>query len=70
MYTIHSIRSWLRSSLLLGRIDLLFTSRRALPARRLAALGARADLSTDCWRPLARGQTGLLPSETGSRPAR
>ena len=38
----------LRSALLLGRIAVLFPSRRALPARRLAALGARAALSTDC----------------------
>ena len=37
------------SALLLGRIALLFTSRRALPARRLTALGARAAFSTDCW---------------------
>ena len=34
--------------MLLGRIALLFPLRRALPARRLAALGARAALSTDC----------------------
>ncbi len=38
----------LRSALLLGRIALLFTSRRALPARRLAALGARAASSAGC----------------------
>ena len=37
-----------RSALLLGRMALPFTLRRALPARRLAALGARARLSTDC----------------------
>ena len=41
----------LRSALLLGRIAVLFSSRRALPARRLAALGARADLSTGSWAP-------------------
>ena len=34
----------LRSALLLGRMALPFTSRRALPARRLTALGARAAL--------------------------
>ena len=39
----------LRSALLLGGIALLFPSRRALPARRLTALGARAALSTDCY---------------------
>ena len=48
MYSIHSALPRLRSALLLGRIALLFTSRRALPARRLAALGARGTLSTDC----------------------
>ena len=47
MSTIHSAPSWLRSALLLGRIALLFPLRRALPARRLAGLGARAALSTD-----------------------
>ena len=41
-------RPWLRSALLLGRIAPLFALRRALPARRLPALGARAALSTDC----------------------
>ena len=49
MCSIHCATSRLRSALLLGRIALLFTSRRALPARRLATLGARAALSTDCW---------------------
>ncbi len=44
----------LRSSLLLGRIALLFPFRRALPARRLAGLGARAGLSTG---PRARGSS-------------
>ena len=39
----------LRSALLLGRIALLFPLRRALPARRLTALGARAALSTGCY---------------------
>ena len=39
----------LSSALLFGRIALLFPLQSALPARRLAALGARADLSTDCW---------------------
>ena len=48
MFSIHSVTSRLRSALLLGRIAVLFPSRRALPARRLAALGARAALSTDC----------------------
>ena len=38
----------LRSALLLGRMALPFASRRALPARRPAALGARGALSTDC----------------------
>ena len=49
MYTILVARSWLRSALLLGRIAVLFAPRRALPARRLATLGARGALSTDCW---------------------
>ena len=35
--------------MLLGRIALLFPFRRALPARHLAALGARAALSTGCY---------------------
>ena len=52
MCSIHLFSSRLRSALLLGRIALLFTSRRALPARRLAALGARADLTTDCGQPM------------------
>ena len=47
-YSIHSATPRLRSALLLGRIALPFTSRRALPARRLTALGARTALSTDC----------------------
>jgi len=38
----------LRSALLLGPVALLLALRRALPARRLAALGARAALSTGC----------------------
>ncbi len=46
-HSIHSVTPTLRSALLLGRIALLFTFRRALPARRLAALGARSALSTD-----------------------
>ncbi len=54
MYSIHYAFPRLRSALLLGRIALLFTSRRALPARRLAALGARAALSTDCGQPVDR----------------
>ena len=49
MFTIHLISPRLRSALLLWRIALLFPLRRALPARRLAALGARGALSTDCW---------------------
>ena len=49
MCTIQCATPRLRSALLLGRIALLFTSRRALPARRLAALGARGALSTDCY---------------------
>ena len=48
MSTIHFATPRLRSALLLGRIALLFPLRRALPARHLAALGARAALSTDC----------------------
>ena len=51
MYSIHSALPRLRSALLLGRIALPFTSRRALPARRLAALGARGALSTDSQEP-------------------
>ena len=39
----------LRSALLFGPIALLFGLQSAWPARRLAALGARADSSTDCW---------------------
>ena len=34
--------------MLLGPVALLLALRRALPVRRLAALGARAALSTDC----------------------
>ena len=41
----------LRSALLLGRIALLFTSRRALPARRLTALGARGAFPRTARRP-------------------
>ena len=41
--------SKLRSSLPFGRIALLFASQGALPTRRLAALGAHAGLSTDCY---------------------
>ena len=41
----------LRSALLLGRVAPLRAPRRALPARRLPALGARAAPSTDCWQP-------------------
>ena len=51
MYDIHSAIPRFRSALLLGRIALLFTFRRALPARRLTALGARAALSTDFGQP-------------------
>ena len=39
------------SALLLARIALLFALRRALPAERFAALGARARLPTDCGSP-------------------
>ena len=48
MYSVHNPSLRLRSALLLGRIAPLFTSRRALPARCLPALGARAASSTDC----------------------
>ena len=48
MVTILFTRSRLASALLLGRIAPLFPFRRALPARRLPALGAHAGLSTDC----------------------
>ena len=56
MFSLHSTIPKLRSALLLGPIAVLFALRRALPARRLAALGARAALSTE---PLAL----LPPSE-------
>ncbi len=49
MFAIHFATPRLRSALLLGRIALLFPLRRALPARRLSDLGARAASSTDCW---------------------
>ena len=45
-----------RSALLLGRIAPLCAFRRALPARRLAALGARAGPSTDCQGTGLRGK--------------
>ena len=44
MSAIHFATPRLRSALLLGRIALLFPLRRALPARRLAALGARGGI--------------------------
>ena len=45
----------LRSALLFGPIALLFSLQSALPARRLATLGARADSSTDYQVPLCFG---------------
>ena len=48
MFTLHPGLSRPRSALLLGPVALLLALRRALSARRLAALGARAALSTDC----------------------
>ena len=54
MYGIHLASPRLRSALLLSPIALLLAPRRALPARRLAALGARGALSTDCWQPVDR----------------
>ena len=41
MLTIHFVTARLRSALLLGRIALLLVLSCALPARRLAGLGAR-----------------------------
>ena len=43
-----------RSALLLGRIALLFPLRHALPARRLAGLGATRGFTTDCRRKVNR----------------
>ena len=63
MFTIHFATPRLRSALLLGRIALLFTSRRALPARRLAALGARGALSTGCYIESPRRQTILAAGD-------
>ena len=49
----------LRSALLLRPVALLLPRRRALPARRLTALGARAALSTDCRQPADRIPTAF-----------